>query len=280
MTVGSKPSKNKVALVEFTYGNPVKKLRLAGSQYERDTSEGRFLPCPGISVKAPKNTISIARDTCQIRLPLGQENAEPFVSQVSSGRPHSIVSVRTMFLETEGTSSILWHTFFGKLLKTHRNPDGRPNIVSLEVANAKYFLDRSAGIPITPLCEWSFGDAHTCGFNPLTVEETGTVVTIVKSALVITLPSYRGHPYWEGGYVEFDGLRIKIKSRQGSTFVLAQYPPKTWTDALSVNQLIVKVVPGCDQKISTCHQVWHNIANFSGAGIAMPAYNPTFENPD
>lgn len=84
--------------------------------------------------------------------------------------------------------------------------------------------------------------------------------------------------WWQHGYFEKDGLRIKVREWQPHTyfFILGRQPPPSWdgaTDGIGV------LYPGCGKLSGDCDN-WENISGFNDRdgfmcyGLAVPPYNP------
>lgn len=154
------------------------------------------------------------------------------------------------------------------------NPAGRPNQIELTMAGFKNVLGNIAlGLRCVESCVWAFGDRQCCidltdkTFEAAVVSIDGLDVVLGFESGV-SLNSSR----WGNGTLEYQGLRIRIRSNSGSHFVTSRQAPASWVG------LTVTAINGCDKTIATCRNPWGNEARFGGIGYEMPSYNPIQED--
>jgi hypothetical protein len=193
-------------------------------------------------------------------------------------------------LSSDSFLSSLKTMYVGTILRAIRNYQGRQNRVRIEGIVFKSKLDIPLGIPANPQCPWTFGNekGSPCQIDLVPLRQVGLVTEIEDNLVriidlpvrpVLTDPNQDSAQinYWQEGYVEKDGLRLKITSwdrNRPERFYLSSFPRKEWLDE------DVTVTPGCGGTIFVCRHRWMNENRFAGFGIGMPNYNPIFESPD
>ncbi len=275
------PAKSQAILLLFEYGDgeeTVKALASAdddipylGTNYESE---------PRVEVEVPKMAGTLKQKDAEISLPLEDEG---FSDLVSNGEPHSPVKCTVMERLVAGTEETVRFLFRGKLARAFRNAKGRRGRVKLEVGGPKGELDVRLGISIAHACRWTHGDENSspCGIDLSAYRQTGTIIAVDGPEVWITGLDYSWWTdlhgkWWHRGYLEIDGLRLTVRDwAQGdeTRFLLVRDPPASWLNAS------VTATPGCDKLVETCRGRWDNEENCSCIGIAMPAYNPTLEDP-
>lgn len=281
MTTSTQPTKFAVTLVDFRYGDPGAPDYYRVCDDTRDTAYGTdvYVSRPALAVRGIKLTGGLNEKPTEIDLPW--ESGE-FADLVSRPDPFSIVHVRVRELEvTDDGASRVRTLFLGRVHESARNPDGVAGKVRLYCLNSKSDMDYPLGLAAYPTCVWNLGGA---GCDVDLAPHTVSATLISRDGLSVVIddgggPSgpLRGKAagFWVRGYIRRGGTSVRIKDwTTGSTaFVVGQPLPAAWEGEL------VTVVPGCDQRRTTCDTRWANLARFAGVGIAIPAHNPQFEVP-
>lgn len=174
-----------------------------------------------------------------------------------------------------GDDSTYHEWFYGTISLTTVSPQGQSGLITCRVAGIKARLVTLLGIPITTTCASAhLGDAM-CKFDVASRVRTGIITAIdpfFADLIRTDLSGGLGNLNWKFGYVEIDGLRINIRaSLEEGSFQLRENPPVAWVGQSAV------FTPGCDRQILTCRTIYNNEVNFSGAGFAMPNFNPIFQ---
>lgn len=280
MGQNEKPQKQCVLLLEFRYGDSLvpKFARFTNQQSDVSALGYKWQAVPEFETRVPMNIGTLGDKTLEVTLRM----QSGFLTDVSSGEPHSSVRVRLMELATavdDNSRPELSYMFVGKLSRAKRNPEGKTGSVRLTCGQPKARLAIPLGIPANHQCCWTFTE-RGCFKDPAGLKETGTLSAATGKQVTITgLASHAADltgRYWHLGYVEKDGLRISIRDWQqaaATTFYLRREPPAAWIGAS------VKVFPGCDKTIATCRSRWSNEEHFGGFGYAIPGYHPVMENP-
>lgn len=190
--------------------------------------------------------------------------------KATTGQRHSPIYVKLWekLISTSGGQDQVLTLFQGKVIRTARNHNGRPDFVLFEAFGVKQRLALPLGLIATHQCQWPFG-ARGCGKTVVT--STGTLTVISGKTVTITGLSAQGSRFWHRGFVERDGLRIEIRDwTSGTTFELMAEAPPDWLSQT------VKVYEGCDKTIETCRAKGFE-SKFSGFGAVIPAHSPNFE---
>lgn len=273
----AKPHKTKHFLVEFSYGDPVKKVRYTDANADLHTAKGFFLSRPGMEVKLPTNTIGLGDKGVEVTLPI--EAGDTFAEEISKGKifpPTWIKVFEIVKREPPETDQILT-PFVSRLSVTHRNPSNRKGAVRFLSVSPKARFKNKLGVQCNPQCDHRFGDGN-CGFDLSTIEETGTLTIVGGFQVQITglspvTPLERPY-YFLQGWVSFDGLSLTVFNWDAfgdqEIFTLERQPPSYWDG----EQVIV--TPGCLRTETACRE-WGRIERFQGPGIRIPEYNPVFE---
>ena len=273
----SKSHKQKNTLVEFSFGDPIQKVRYTDSNSDLSTIKGFFLAKPGMEVKLPSNTIGLDEKGCEITLPI--EPGDTFAEEISRGRifPPVTITIFEIFRREPPETDQILTPFRSRLTSTEKNPENRVGAVRFRCLNPKSRLTSACGIQCNPQCENTFGDSN-CSFDVSTVEETGTATLLGGSQVRITgltsVDPLERPNYFIEGWVSFNGLNLSIFQWDAfgdqEVFTLERLPPPSWDGE------DVVVTPGCLKTIGACRE-WDNEMNFRGLGIAIPTYNPVFE---
>ncbi len=156
----------------------------------------------------------------------------------------------------------------GLLYNSSARIDSR--ILNLEIKEDKYYFDKIGGVRCTEQCSVkNFGD-KICKKTVTSV--TGTVLSVVGTILTLTATPAGDTRIYNNGYIELDGLRIKIALwESGAVFSMAEIPPASWvTEAVSV-------FIGCDKTLQSCRDIHDNENEFFGLGHSMVDYNALYE---
>lgn len=277
MTSTSSPTKDIVVLFELSYASTI--IRMNDVQDQLVLALGTFESVPSLKITLPPYTGVFERK--EIEVEFAVKDSPQFAEAITSGRAHAEVYSRAWQWIRDDGSDRLRMLFSGRLTLATRNPSGRQGILKLNLVTPKAETQRASGIISDSKCQWTFGDLKTCtkDLGPLT--ESGSITFINRNAL--TIIGLAAHPdrYWNKGNVVADGVSIPIKEWiSGTTFLLTKLLPKEWEDTVTgFGSKSVSVIPGCDKLADTCLHTWDNLDNFLGIGIAIPTYNPFFENP-
>lgn len=285
------PKRTSWFLVKLVFGDPDEPAAVVRFTDREEPIEGPF----GLHASVPKLKVELGslsghveRKPWAIEYPAGSvPGTFVYDLQLTDGRAAPPVSgeVREVTIAPGGGGEVLfWHR--GSLHAAELNPPGRPNVVRLEFATLKGTLAQSLGVAGLPTCAWPvFGDPKTCDLDGVidlpSLVETGTITSIDRNILEITGLAAHRDRYWHRGRVSLNGVEIQIRDwKRGTTFQLVTTPPLEWEETITaLGSLAVSVTPGCDRRAPTC-AAWANLANWMGAGVALPDYNPLFENPE
>ena len=274
-------TKENYVLVSFDWGETPNQLattaKFTNANADLDTRYGTFVSDPKVKVTLPKNSIG-GFDKAEGKVVISSD-LWAFAPLITAGRPFPPTRIVIRERGSNDTDDNIRTIFAGKMASATRNPNGRVGLVEVRVQGAKSELDQALGFSTNESCGWVFGDPKTCvlALGPLTETASGNGLFWSGNAATteVTIEGLSAHPnrYWRRGFVEFEGLKIRIREwSSGTTFYLSKLPPDSWSNAL------VDVIPGCDKLIFTC-QFWGREASFSGLGFKMQDYNPLFENP-
>lgn len=281
MSALSQVHKHSWLAYRFTYGDPASPTYSRYTDYPSSIigpDGGLYSSRPAIGIKPVNYAGTFGEAPVKIKMDLGATDS--FTDRISSGEPHSPVSVDIWEIVDPAPGSLPKQElllFSGDMQTVSRNADGHSGIIEIEVANLKNQLDVPLGIPLLPHCVWTF-TKRGCFKSSVGLAETGTLTSLLstdKQIATITGLSAHTGKYWHRGYVEVDGLRIRIRdwnSTAATTFMLGLEPPARWVGGS------VTVFPGCDKQLVTCRTRWNNEEHFGGAGFAVPAYHPVVED--
>ena len=272
------PDKDIIVLVEIFYGTSV--LRLTDAHGLPATPPmGEFLPCPTLSVTLAPYSGAFENRTSEIEFDYVSTGLS-FGLSVTSGRAFAPIRVVVWQLIKNPTSDKLRKLFVGNVVSATRNPGGKQGILSLACASVKTRTQRECGIVSNNQCEWTFGDPKTCTVNISALVESGLITSITRNVVTITGLSAHVDRYWHKGYVEIDDVRVSIREWiSGTSFILNSLVPIQWEETvIASGSIAVSVTPGCDLRPNTCRGVWNNLPNIMNIGVAVPTYNPFFED--
>lgn len=271
--------KDIVVLVGIEYGSTTIYLCDTQEDLSLITIGGPFLSCPSLSVKlAPYSGVFDQRTT---EISFEFANVAPlFALGITNGRAFAPTRVAVWQWSRSPGSDRMRKMFVGRVYSATRNPGGRQGIVSLTCVTPKAEAQRACGIVSDNQCEWTFGDPKTCTVDLAPLVEAGDITVVDRNVVTITGLSAHVDRYWHKGYIEADGIKINIREWvSGTSFILASLIPKEWEDTVTgFGSKAVSVTPGCDLRPNTCKGVWNNLSNIMCVGIAVPTYNPFFED--
>lgn len=286
-----------VTLVNFTWG-PVEDPEQFGAFYV-DVEEDpillgkRYIGRPTMAVDIPDLSAGLDIGVATVTLPW---ESETFADYISSGFGHAPVYCVIAELHSrpspqnpttapgvEMRQNSLVYLFSGPVVEATKNSRGHTNQVTLKIATPMVELDhKQLGLPANAECAHTFlGQGCFLDLSDAThplypmfedtsiVAISGNVVTMhPNSSRVHTMPD----PGWIHGYVDVEGLRIKIvdAARYSYDVTLIDPPPPRWLNSNC------RIVAGCGLTLGDC-EFFHNGKNFGAYGWAIPAFNPLFE---
>jgi len=286
-------AKEAYALVEFRFGSQTSPsfYRLTTKRVDV-VADGLWIPpAAGVTYASePRLEIGKIERTGTLEetpTKLLARTALSFIDRLTNGEPHSRVDVTIAEVTRSPVSGSPEQrvVFRGKVATTKRDHDPKkPGVAELSLTTFKDELETPLGGMVSAQCIFAFGGAGC--FKDLTLyKQTRTLNSYLGKFVTVSgttagpLPG--GSPpddggtipnvaYWRNGFVERDGLALRIRSSGASGFELEEEPPADW-----VGQSVV-LTPGCTQLIQRCKE-WGQEGNFGGFGIKTPAYQPMFE---
>jgi hypothetical protein len=270
MSLDSDAEVSLATLVTFRYGAAFGTVQRYTSWANPITdTDGTFAVEPSIEVTINRQTAGSQDVPVQLRMLI-----QPPLDTLTSQRTHS--PVRVEIEEVDPTDLTTRRKVFAGLVKmSDRNLDGRSGIVQIEIAGWRYSLDVMSNAWLaTTTCNSVLGDV-VCGIDLTTLQETPTVSAVDGNLVTVTgLTNSTTGGYWRFGYLAYDGLQITVREyTTGSQFTLLKTPPASWLGKT------LTLTPGCDLRLLTCRNKFHNEARFTGFGLVIPAYNPLLESP-
>lgn len=159
--------------------------------------------------------------------------------------------------------------WFGRVASAKNNLGGVKGVCELKIIGVKSLLEVEMGVPISADCPKVFGSTW-CGKDLVPLRQTGTIASITNfltiNASGLTQPRSN---YWTKGWVEIDGLAIKIEDGTNmAAMLLEDEPPPEWVGQQAT------FTPGCMNTPAACAE-WDNTGSFGGIGIKLPVVNPT-----
>ena len=143
-------------------------------------------------------------------------------------------------------------------------------VLDLEIREDKYYFDKVGGVICTEQCAVAYFGDKICKKTVTSV--TGVVDSVVKTVLTLTSTPSGVTFIYNNGYIEFEGLRIKIAHwESGAIFSMSEIPPDSWVGET------VTVTIGCDRTLQSCRDIHSNESEFFGLGYSMVDYNALFE---
>ncbi len=273
MSPQTKAAKETVTLVEFRYGDvSLNVIRFTDDSVNQSapigiTPAGLFYSQPTMEVILAPRTGVLEEEPTKLRF---IKPVSGFLDKITNGEPFAPVLVTIWeFTKDADLNTDLTIMFKGRLGKATRNKDGVDGQVEIEVKSSKEGWENfPLGIEATHQCAWRFGGP---GCGAVVGFDDYTVTLIAGTQVTINSVPIRRDRYYNKGFFQRDGLRIKIRDwRNGATFEMVRQPPADWLNKP------VRVFQGCDQLIETCKLIG-NEQKFAGFGYAMLSYNPLFE---
>ncbi len=143
-------------------------------------------------------------------------------------------------------------------------------ILSLEIKEDKFYYDKIGGVICTEMCAVAYFGDKICKLPVTSV--SGTVLSISRTVLTLTATPSGATLIYNNGYIEKDGLRVKIAHwESGAVFSMSEIPPDSWVGES------VEVFIGCDKTLSSCRVPHNNESEFFGLGFSMVDYDALFE---
>lgn len=143
-------------------------------------------------------------------------------------------------------------------------------VLDLEVREDKYYYDKTGGVVCTEQCAAAYFGDKICKKSVTTV--TGVVDSVVNTVLTLTGTPAGAIFIYNNGYIEFEGLRIKIAYwESGAAFSMSEIPPASWVGET------VTIAIGCDKTLQSCRDIHSNESEFFGLGYSMVDYNALYE---
>lgn len=244
-----------------------------------------YISTPDMEVKLPANDGLFGEQVCNVAVPKtsGDATNDTFADRISNGQPHAETTVTVVEIvrpTVAGPSQNTNTLFVGEISRARRNFRKRRDKIQISALPIKSRLaDISLGLPTMHHCINRLGD-DGCKVDmtgsPRRVSAVitaidGRKVTIQTNAAV----EAQADRFYQRGFIQFEGLNVDTqdwRSADPLDFFMVRQVPDHW-----LNQVVV-IVAGCDQTVETCRSRYSNEDNFNGVGIAMPAYNPNFED--
>lgn len=143
-------------------------------------------------------------------------------------------------------------------------------VLDLEIREDKYYFDKVGGTICTEQCAVSYFGDKICKKTVTSV--TGVVDSVARTVLTLTGTPSGATFIYNNGYIEFEGLRIKIAHwESGAVFSMSEVAPASWVGET------VTITVGCDRTLASCRDIHNNVAEFFGLGYSMADYNALYE---
>lgn len=238
-----------------------------------------YVACPQMGFELPALSGLLDRDPCQVLLPktIGDAAWDSFIQNVLEGSPvYDLQAVIFQQITDDYGNTRTDVLFRGFPQGLFENPDNQDGTLRLEINTFAILLDVPAGMEASPTCWATYGGNGCFATVPrLTV----TVVAITESEIqlrsaVATDVTGAIARWWENGFIERDGQRVKLQTwTQGTeNFFTIGFAPQSW-----VGQQVI-LVGGCYKEPLACSER-NNTPNFNGVGTLTPNYNPLFGDP-
>jgi len=227
---------------------------------------------PAIDVELPVIDGGVEDKPCKIRLPA---TTYPFADMIHHKGAETEVTV--MEADVNDLSLTPRVVFKGTLSKVRTNWRSYNGMIEIELVGRKHFIkDAAIGIKCTDRCPLMFGDT-VCGATPAFVTATvlsvdGTLIELVSLTNDSVKPPWTSGRYTRGT-VSLNGLKLMVREHKTGLkkLLLANPPPASW-----VGQ-VVTIKEGCDKTVLAC-KAHGREERFLGIGLAMPKYNPIYED--
>lgn len=264
-----------VLTVRFDFGTQVLRFCDAAEDFVADGNT--YTSDVNLRFEAPERSGLLEEDDGELFM----SSVWTFLQQSVDGRafPPLTIEVVEYVMSSQipatPAADVLYH-YRGKVAVSEINPDGEEGVCKLTSTNPKQRTEKSLDSLALERCRNDFGSMKVCQFDRDAVIQTGTMTVIDRNTVTITGIPSQINGWFQDGYVEYQGLRIKIRDwRSGDTFVLTQIPPISWEESLPIT---VDVAPGCDKSRGNCN-VFNQNSVFRGIGIDIPDHHPVFEKP-
>lgn len=229
-----------------------------------------FAPAPEIDYSkiAPVTAALDNSSSCRItNIPAG---AGSLIGDIYDRVPYSKVEVVIYAFEVNSSFAVTAAHMIYRGLLYRAQSSMLARYANLEAREDKYYFDKTAGVVCTEQCGAAYFGDKVCGKAITTVSKV--VDSISGSSLTLTSAPAGANYLYCNGYVEYDGVRIKISYWQsGAVLNLISPAPASWDGKT------ISVVAGCDRTLSTCKNVHNNEANYFGCGYSMVDYNAVVE---
>lgn len=267
----SSPSKDSYVLAEIWFGDLSNPTFVRFTNWSQDVvHDGKvFTSLPEMSVELPRWVITVDAEECKVTIP---STASQILMDMTRYKAFPRIYMRVIEVVIKDGTKYPQTLFLGRGVSLKRNAGGFRNALQIRGASAKGFLGGRCGIRAEAQCQWTFG-SKACGVSVPTRTLRIDSINFVESSVTGTWidPANPTEKY-EHGWIEKDGIRIKIREQSSMTFFLVVPPPVAWDGEN------VLAYSGCTKDLTSC-QFWSNEANFMGIGYDIPAYNPMLEDP-
>jgi hypothetical protein len=228
-----------------------------------------FSPATGIDLSkmAP---ISMDLDTKSFKAKNLPAVAGSLIGNIYDAYPYGRVEVFIYELEVDMiTHEVLSGSTIMKGLLYAASSRLDTRLLDVEIKEDKYYYDKTGGVACNEQCTAAYFGDKICG-KGVTAEDI-SVLSISQSVLTLNSSPAASVFTYNNGYVEFEGLRIKIAFwESGAILSMSDIPPETWVGET------VRLVAGCGKMISDCRR-HNNESEFFGLGYSMVDYNALYE---
>ncbi len=280
----TQPEKESFYLVSFTNlvtNTYFAKFTTLDSDY---TFEGQdYTSETRMTVKLPRNDGALGDDPCEIGLPRELQFAQDITV---NGRRYPATQVRVIeVVKGDGAiSTTVLRPHIGLMVRAKRKVGGRKSMVTVRSVSSKArWQDIKLGLQCMPNCVNRLGDQF-CQVSMVASPRRLANVTIVSidgakvTVEAADVPSGSEDRFYQRGFLIKDGFEFVIRDWRNEVegnkaeFFLFRAPPAEWVGEN------VTVFSGCDKTTRTCEIRYNNLSQFKGAGKAMPAYHPVYED--
>jgi hypothetical protein len=222
---------------------------------------------PKMEFSVEKKHGGVKDETAQLVVPI---DTEPFATIRKEERAVTDVSVYEV--DFDNLSTGVTHVYTGTVAEIEAYKDGGADVLTVKLFGRKFWLKNvSLGILTDDLCIWSFGgDQCTIALSSIDTEQEITALSYDEVTFT-TLPNSGTTNYYKNGFIEYEGLQLRIRKHDGLNVYLDRPAPAHWLNET------VRVVPGCLKDIASCRDRWNNEEHFGGFGKRMPEYDPRFQ---
>lgn len=234
---------------------------------------------PTMELEMPREASGVPQDPARLNIPQGFTDLDAMAR--GTRYPKATVVVTERLTAPEGQIVDERVILRGFVRRALLNPKGASGRTMLEVSDELSLTeDATIGLLTNQFCRHTFGKSgcRTANTNLVTLTETATVQSIVGKVVTLTglatIPSGRTL-YWQRGSIRYAGLSMTIRAWSSATpnvFQLSATPPPNWVGKT------VAVQPGCLKTPDNCGE-WDNQGRFLGIGLAMPTYQPDYQQP-